>query len=103
MHILKMKIQVLNLNTVLKVNDCNSVSLDHLLSILRKKFEADLDILGPMKYLLDDVTVLSKKINEGETEIHHSLEILKNKEDEVGEFIFELNKIKTSEMSTFDQ
>ena len=67
---------------------------------MRKKFEIDVEILGPFKYLLEEAVDLSRKINEGEAEIHQSLEILKKKQDEVGNFIIDVNRIKSNAVSS---
>ncbi len=78
----------------MKLNDSNGISLEDIMSNLRKKFETDVETLGPFKYILEDAVNLSNKINEGEVQIHHSLEILKNKQDEISKFVVDVNKIK---------
>lgn len=99
LQIIKVKKELLNFNKLLKLNDANNISLEELLSSLSKKVELDLEFLGPFKYILSDVNDLSEKINQGEAEIHHSLEILKQKQDEIGNFIINANKMKFEELS----
>lgn len=94
-----MKKNVIKFNKILKVNDSNSVSLEDLLGTLRRKFESDIEVMGPMKYLLEDVVARSKQINDSELEIHHSLDILKRKQEEIAKFILDLNKKKTMEQN----
>lgn len=93
-QIIKVKKNILNFNKILKVNDSNGISLEDMMSNLRKKFETDVEILGPFTYILEDAVNLSKKINEGEVELHHSLDILKKKQDEISRFVVDVNKIK---------
>lgn len=97
LQIIKVKKDILNFSKILKLNDSNGVSLEDILSNLRKKFETDVEILGPFKYILEDMVNLSKKINDGEVEIHHSMEILKKKQDEIGSFIVDVNHLKLNE------
>jgi len=87
----------MNYNKILKLNDSNGVTLEDLMSNLRKKFDMDLEILGPFKFLLDEVVDLSKKINDTEIEIHHSLELMKNKQDDIGKFVVDMNSFKFNE------
>jgi len=94
---IKVKKDILNFNKILKVNDSNGVSLDDLMSGLRRKFDFDIEILGPFKYILEEAVELSKKINESEVEIHHSLDILKKKQDDIGKFIVTVNELKCNE------
>ena len=60
-----MKKHLINFDKQIKLNDANSISVEDLISNLRKKFDSDVESLGPFKYLMEHVVNLSKRINEG--------------------------------------
>jgi hypothetical protein len=92
-----LKKNLINFSKQIKKNDANSISVEDLISNLRKKFDEDVESLGPYKYLLEDVVDLSFRINQGEAQIHNSLQIIQKKQDEIGRFVVELNRKKSIE------
>ena len=94
LQLIKVKKDTLNFNKIMKLNDSNGVSLEDVMGNLSKKFERDIEFLGPFKYIFEDAVNLSKKINDAEVEIHHSLEILKKKQNEISSFVVDINQIK---------
>lgn len=92
-----LKKNLINFSKQIKLNDANGISVEDLISSLRKKFDADVESLGPFKYLMEDVVNLSNKINQGEAQIHNSLQILHKKQEDIGKFVVELNRKKCME------
>jgi len=87
----------MNFSKQIKLNDANGISVEDLISNLRKKFDADVECLGPFKYLMEDVVNLSNKINQGEAQIHNSLQIVHKSQEKIGQFVVDLNRKKCIE------
>jgi hypothetical protein len=68
-----------------------------MLSQLEKKFEKDSTAIAPLKYVLEDIGKLTKKIIEKEDEIKNAMTYLKNKQDELGAYLIKFNTIKSNE------
>jgi hypothetical protein len=96
-NMILLKKNLINFSRQVKKNDASGISVEDLISNLRKKFDEDVESLGPFKYLLEDVVNLSFKINEGEAQIHNSLKIVQKKQEEIGRFVVELNGKKCLE------
>jgi hypothetical protein len=97
LELLIFKKHLINFTKQIKLNDANSIAVEDLISNLRKKFETDVESLGPFKYLMEDIVTLSNEINIGEAQIHNSLQIINRKQEEIGSFVVKINKRKCDE------
>jgi hypothetical protein len=74
-----------------KMANSHFIPSDQALSHLGRKLEKDVDVIGPIKYEVEDITQMMKKIIENEEEINNSITFLKNKQNELCEYLVNYN------------
>ena len=82
-------------NKFRKIASTHSIPSDEILSQLEKKLTKDADALGPEKYVLDDITNITKRIIENEQDINNAVNYLKEKQDDLAAYLVKFNSFKS--------
>lgn len=75
----------------------HTIPTDEMLSQNNKKLELDLDLIGPQKYTLEDISELTKKVVEQENQINHAISFMSEKQNEICQFLIRFNTLKSFE------
>lgn len=82
-------------NKFRKVASTQSIPTDEILSQLDKKLEKDTNYIGPQKFLLSDLTEMTRRIIYNEQHINNAVNYLKEKQDDLASYLVKFNAIKT--------
>ncbi len=74
-----------------------SIPFDEILSQLLKKLKRDTDFIAPSKYLFTDISEDIKVIEDNEKSINNAMKIMKKQQDDLAEFLVNLNSSRASE------
>lgn len=77
------------------VASTHSIPSDELIAQLASKLEVDIEEIGPKQYEIEEVTKMTKKIIANETHINNALSFLKEKQEDMCEFLIKYNSIKS--------
>lgn len=85
-----------------RVASTQSIPSDEILSQLEKKLEKDADLLGPNKYIVEDISIYTKEIIESEQQINNAITYLKERQNDIANYLINFNRHKSENHDVFN-